>query len=828
MTKPQQPQVYLAGYSDRLSARPGETIRFHVSSQAPSGVPVHARLTKSISADPNPQGPGVVEYDANEWFEPTTFPSRTQLWDIGSWATSSRPLAVSSSLPPSSSSSWDAHSLELQVWCFPTRLPCPHVQHLCSWGPLYLSLNDKGFVQVMWDPSANDNVKDDDDTTNQSTTRLVTVTMSTHPLVAHKWYKCGIQVQKETASMVLTITALTTTHLELLPPQVKTESLAVLDDKNNNNINNNNDPTRRKVLLQQLFSIDNHFYLSTNGTFNGKLEDPRILVNGKLLASWKLSENMTSWSIPPSREQQQDDDDNHHDMKLSSSPFLLLKNAPTRAVKGRLWDGSEMNWQRRPKHYAAIYFHDDDVYDFGWESDFGWTIPDHCPSGIYIMRIEVVQEPSSLTGDEQQQRKRHYDAMPIFVCPPAPQKTTVSTLVLPRQAKVCVLISTFTYIMYGNHARPDFDLTWLKRIDDWKAYPHNPAMYPEYGQSTYNYHSDGVAGICHASHKRPLFNLRPGYQTFGQSNCSGLRHFPADSHLIAWFHNKDIAYEIITDDELDREGSAVLQGYQCLVTGTHPEYHTERTLNALQEYRNAGGNLAYLGGNGFYWRIVRHAQEDDDDDDNHRHDSLLEIRRAEGGIRAWASEPGEYYSAFDGSYGGLWRRSGRPPQHLVGVGFTAQGTFVSLPYQRVCWEPALDWIFDGLSTTECERLGDFGYSGGGAAGFELDRVDPQYNEQPYHNDNDGNALEGRIVVLARSVHDDDNQFVLVPEEVLTHLTILSGGQMAEAKRADMVYWKTLGHDGHGRGGGQVFSTGSICFCGSLPWNDFNNSISKGT
>ena len=74
-----------------------------------------------------------------------------------------------------------------------------------------------------------------------------------------------------------------------------------------------------------------------------------------------------------------------------------------------------------------------------------------------------------------------------------------------------------------------------------------------------------------------------------------------------------------------------------------------------------GGSLNYLGGNGFYWRIAIHKENK----------SLLEIRRPEGGIRAWASEPGEAYNAFDGTYGGLWRRNGRAPQELVGIGFTA-------------------------------------------------------------------------------------------------------------------------------------------------------------
>jgi N,N-dimethylformamidase len=72
--------------------------------------------------------------------------------------------------------------------------------------------------------------------------------------------------------------------------------------------------------------------------------------------------------------------------------------------------------------------------------------------------------------------------------------------------------------------------------------------------------------------------------------------------------------------------------------------------------------------------------------------------------------------------------------------------------------------------------------------------------------------------LAQS-YDTRDTFMLVPEEQLTHLTNLSGGSESEAKRADMVYFKTPS-------GGQVFSVGSITFCGSLPWNNFDNNVSR--
>lgn len=140
--------------------------------------------------------------------------------------------------------------------------------------------------------------------------------------------------------------------------------------------------------------------------------------------------------------------------------------------------------------------------------------------------------------------------MPFYVC--APRRRA--------RAKLCVLIPIFTYVMYGNHARPDYESSWQKRISDWNAYPNNPAEYPRYGLSTYNVHSDG-SGICHASHLRPLFNLRPGFLTFGVGVGSGLRHFQADSHLISWLHAKSIDYDVITDQELHAEGLLSLQGY---------------------------------------------------------------------------------------------------------------------------------------------------------------------------------------------------------------------------------------------------------------------------
>ena len=486
--------------------------------------------------------------------------------------------------------------------------------------------------------------------------------------------------------------------------------------------------------------------------FNGKIEAPMIESDGETLAAWDFSDGIST-----TRATDNSPNANH----------ARLINFPTRGMTGSTWDGSEMCWRHAPDHYEAIHFHEDDVYDFEWETDFTFTVPESTPSGVYVMRI-------SADG--------HEDAMPFWVCAPKGKPS----------AKLCVLIPTFTYTVYGNHARPDYIPAWQERIADWNAYPHNPAAHLRYGLSTYNFHPDG-SGICHASHRRPLFNLRPGYITFGSGEGSGLRHFQADSHLIHWLHGQGIDYDVITDRELHDEGVDAIAGYDAVMTTTHPEYHTVETLDALQTYRDTGGSLLYLGGNGFYWRVAIHTEND----------GMIEIRRAEDGLRAWAAEPGEYYNAFDGAYGGLWRRSGRPPQMLAGVGFTAQGAFNGSYYKRKCYDPKYDWAFDGITD---EIIGDFGLCGGGAAGFELDRWDPRLG-----------SPENAIVLASSEGHGDD--FILVPEEQLTHITNWAGEPVSDLLRADMVYFDLPE-------GGSVFSVGSITFCGSLLENQGNNNVSR--
>lgn len=696
---PYAPRIPLLGYSDRLSGRPGDRIGFKVSSTCKG--PFSARLVRIVSADPNPDGPGIIEEPVEAHFA-RDYPARVQPFFPGSYGLVERGPEIDGD-----------GSVGLTATIWPTT-PKKGPQTILSAGGMTLGIDAAGHL----------------------TARAGAVSVSLDArLKTRRWYRTSLRYDAAAQTLSLSQAPV---HDRTSPPETATVALEGFTW----------DAAQAVTMAASL----------TDGVaaehYNGKLEAPAIHAGAvDPVAAWDFSRETSTTRIVDSGPQ-----------KLEGR----LINLPARAMTGSLWDGSEMCWRHAPGHYAAIHFHDDDIYDFDWDDDFTFTIPSDLPSGIYAARIAC---------------EGHEDAMPFCVLPKKGE----------RRAKLCVLVSTITYAIYGNHNRPDFEPAWKEVFAACNAYPYNPAEYPEYGCSTYNLHSDG-SGVCHASHRRPLFNLKPGYRTFGYGEGSALRHFQADSHLIAWLHAKDIDYDIVTDQELHEEGVAAIAGYRAVTTGSHPEYHTAETLDALKDYRDGGGNLAYLGGNGFYWRVALHQDEP----------GAIEIRRGEGGIRAWAAEPGEYFNAFDGQYGGLWRRNGRPPQELVGIGFSSQGQFEAMYYRRTpeSRDPAVAWIFAGIDE---EVIGDFGFSGGGAAGYELDRVDERLGSPE------------DIVILASS-EDPRDTFVLVPEERLTHITNWPNLPEKELLRADMVYFEVPS-------GGAVFATGSITFCGSLPWNDFDNNVS---
>ena len=441
-------------------------------------------------------------------------------------------------------------------------------------------------------------------------------------------------------------------------------------------------------------------------------------------------------------------------------------NAPMRAVTGVGWTGDEVDWRRAPAEYSAIHFHDDDLEDAGWEPDIGLQVPADLASGVYAARLRT-------EGGAE-------DYLPFVV---RPRRGGGSSC-------IAMLVPTLSYLAYASehlllaaptlpaldHPTPPVDL-------DFYSFEHKL-------RSLYDLHTDG-GGVALATRLRPLTNLRPKYVM----PAAGFPHqFNADLYLVDWLDAKHQQVDFITDEDLHHEGPDLLHPYRVVLTGSHPEYWTVRMLDTLREYLDDGGRFMYLGGNGFYWVTGI--------DPLRPH--LIEVRRGQRGTGTWKSEEGENHLQTTGERGGLWRERNRAPQMYVGVGMVAQGFDRALPYvrQEGSFDPRASWIFAGVDE---QPIGGYGLCIDGAAGQEIDCLDYSLGT-PQH-----------ALLLATATNFSDSYQHVIEEVGMANSR--QGGSVEPRVRADMTFFETPN-------GGAVFSVGSICWCGALSWNDYDNGVSR--
>jgi len=184
----------------------------------------------------------------------------------------------------------------------------------------------------------------------------------------------------------------------------------------------------------------------------------------------------------------------------------------------------------------------------------------------------------------------------------------------------------------------------------------------------------------------------------------------------------------------------------------------------------------------------------------------VEVRRTEGGIRTLGRRARRIYHRRP-ALCGLWRRS-TAAQSPVRHRFSSQGTFVGNSYRRMpaARDNVHAWIFEGVKD---ELFGGQGFSGGGAAGFELDRLDHRL----------GSPLTRwcwppRKAMSARTSWS-------CTRSVWASTPRSRASRFDRLIRADMTFIEK-------QDGGAVFSTGSITYCGSLPVNGLRQRRCRGS
>lgn len=734
----------ILGYADRMSAAPGETLRFMVSCEGHDRY--RADLVKLIHGYNDPEGPGfkeqVIDHPAAG-----ERPGRYQRARSGSH------VRVDGAAGPDLDGAVTVHAF---IW--PT-LPDRGIQGIVTrwsddgadgWG---LFIDEDGCL-ALWAAAGG------------SVTRLSTG----QKLRRRTWYAVAATLDGSRGTLYQRPLVASANGLlgALAEPAEDADAdghLALPDG-----------PIEAPLLIAAHWSAE-----GATGHYDGKIEHPRIVGRAldateldavtsdpfrtvpETLAEWDFGAEIGPRGVPALRVT---------DMSGHGLDGECV-NLPARGMTGYLWDGSEERYVYAPRHYGAIHFHSDDVEDVGWDVDLELTIPDDLRSGVYALRLRV--------GDGADHEEDH---VPFFV---RPRPGTSS-------AKIVFLVPTASYLAYSN-AMSAFDSAESQSIIG-----HTPVLqrgdvygweHPEIGYSAYDLHSDG-SGICYTSARRPILNMRPRYKSY---TGSSLWQFPGDLCLIDWLEEKGYEYDVVTDQDLHREGADLLRPYRVVLTGSHPEYTSAPMLDAIETYVAGGGRLMYLGANGFYWIVSFHPERP----------HVMEVRRAESGSRAWQAAPGEYYLATTGERSGLWRNRGRAPQKMVGVGFTAEGMDSSSPYQRLpdSHREEARFIFEGVGD---EPIGDFGLVGGGASGLEIDRYDLALGTPPH-------AL---LLATSAGFHTDAYQHVV--EEIMFMIPGLGGSEDYQV-RADMTYFTTPG-------GGGVFSTSSIAWSGSLAHNGYDNNVSR--
>ena len=743
-------EIKLFGYTNKLSVKPGENIDFHVSADGTQSA--DAQLVRIIHGDEHPNGPGYmdeeIESDLNGKWD-----VKKQFTQLGSYLRVNDPnnlLAIDGDFTIFGYINPSTPNTGAHQWLF------------CRWDNKTnkgygIGINKDGYLELV-----------------VGNGKEVDYLYSELPLVKKVWYFVGATFNYKTGEATLYQEGVVNRYNSLLGKVVPYDYRS--HTKTTFRFKQVNDPQTPFIIAG---AIDDHQLRGkfVSGTYAGKIDRHGVcnevlskeeldkICSGELpdknslVAYWDTTEGHTENGIS-------NDVIDTGPNKLNSTGF----NHPVRCMTGWNWSGKNDCFRLSPKEYGGIDFHPDAITDAGWDVAKTFTLPENLKSGVYAFRLRAGSGKG--LGEEY---------IVFFVRAKNPK------------AKICFLVPTASYLAYANE-KLSFEAQIIQPMTgqpptitdiDVEQYKN-----PEFGLSTYDSFADG-AGVCFTSYKRPILNMRPKYRTSGMGITWQL---PADLSIIGWLehHYKD-AYEIVTDEDLHKEGLDAIKPYNCVISGTHPEYTSEKMLDAMEDFVAEGGRFIYMGGNGFYWVVGFYDDQP----------WCMEVRKLDAGMRAWAAKPGEYYMQTTGERGGLWRMRGRAPQKFSGVGFIAEGFDTAEPYRKMpdAWHRTVSWITEGV---EGEIFGDHGLAYGGAAGIELDRYDLSLGTPPHTK-----------IVASSGGHSDN--YVLVTEELLYAYAGLVGS-LDYRIRADMTYF-TAPNDG------AVFCTGSIGYGQALPSNNFSNSAS---
>jgi hypothetical protein len=179
---------------------------------------------------------------------------------------------------------------------------------------------------------------------------------------------------------------------------------------------------------------------------------------------------------------------------------------------------------------------------------------------------------------------------------------------------------------------------------------------------------DGWGDSWYVSGRHRSVDLQRPFLDFGVP----FRFHDWDLEFVAWLNRTGRSVDFLSDDDLGAvtSGEELARRYDLVVFPGHEEYVTRHEYDVIEQYRNAGGNLAFLAANNLYRRVDRVGQK------------LVR--------------------------GPLWRKVGRPEAQIVGVQYVGSDHGQRQAGYTVTGAIEAPWAFDGTGLTDGNVFGRYG------------------------------------------------------------------------------------------------------------------------
>jgi hypothetical protein len=169
-----------------------------------------------------------------------------------------------------------------------------------------------------------------------------------------------------------------------------------------------------------------------------------------------------------------------------------------------------------------------------------------------------------------------------------------------------------------------------------------------------------------------------------------------DARFLRWLARSGYAPECCTDLDIHADPE-LPYGHRLLVSAGHDEYWTETTRNAVEDFVECGGNVAFFAGNVCWWRV-------------HLADHGTALICHQGGPRGAADH--------------WWPATGaaRPEDALTGASYRHGGGWWDGPRETAGFivRQADHWVFEGTGLAQGEAFGQHAWPP--LAGYECDGV----------------------------------------------------------------------------------------------------------